>query len=142
MRHSGLDPESRKCLMILDSRLRGNDIIAVTEVDKELPTCNLDENYGDINVHPLPPPAGDTQSTSTPEHAPGFALITPGKSLALRQREVGRISEGTRKINNDIKINCGTVDNVVRVFRPVKQANLKVRTTNSLRKTIFFLSWR
>jgi len=70
MRHSGLDPESRKCLMILDSRLRGNDIIAVTEVDKELPTCNLDENYGDINVHPYPRQRGTRKAHPPPSMRP------------------------------------------------------------------------
>ena len=35
----------------------------MTEVDKGLLTCNLDENYGISTSTPLyPPPAGDTQS--------------------------------------------------------------------------------
>lgn len=34
----------------------------MTKVDKGLCTHKLGENYGDINVHPLSPPAGDTQS--------------------------------------------------------------------------------
>jgi outer membrane usher protein FimD/PapC len=67
-----------------------------------------DENYGDINVHPLPPPAGDTQSTSTHEHAPGIAL-SPKR----------RVWE-TRPTNS------------------LHEANLKVRTTIALREGIFF----
>jgi outer membrane usher protein len=46
---------------------------------------------------------------STPEHTPGSALITTSIHWASRLRAVGRISEGTRKVHNDIRINCGTV---------------------------------